>query len=533
MPALSLSTIPSGETPGRDRAPDDLPSGSVGSWLLGASIVIASVFAFAEIDSQRTVKVAAVIAGSAVTISLVPWLWVAWMERRARWLQTFRLMPIAIGLIAAAQLAATVIDLDKNDDSLAPIWVDLLRLLGVSVAVFAIIRGSISSRRSRRRSLYRAFRIPAATTLAITVIVLIAVPVASTRTLSNSTANWLLAALLIAAPTFIAIKHAIGISSAKPDDILPHQALAIGWGAVAVGFTGVAVDRLFQSQVVSPRTNWAFLPALAFFTTAAIDVLGRRLERARASANEQSSSLSRTWLRVLAPSLIAAVATTLAAIQLVRSRDLESALIAAIALSIALAIVLQQAVTHVRLTRAATRFEQTRIELAMQATVDPVTGLPNRRALDARIGEEVERAIRYKQPLSLCFVDLDYFKEVNDVYGHATGDAVLREVATILRRTARGIDFVGRYGGEEFVILLPGTWSGDGTILGDRLRRAVSHHAFNANGTQPIRLTISVGIAGLPEHAQSAESLCKCADTAVYQAKRAGRNHVTLFDPTT
>lgn len=531
MPALLLTTIPSGAPPGHDQGGDDVHAGSLLTWLLGASIVVAAVFALAEINSQRTVNIAAVIAGSTVTISLVPWLWVTWMERRTRWVHIFRLMPIAIGVIAAAQLAATVIDLDTTDDALAPSWVDLLRVIGVSIAVFAVVRESVPSRRSRRRSYYRALRAPVAATLAVTLSVLIAVPVVSARTLSGSAGSWLLCAGLIAGPTFIAMTHLLRISAAKSDDILPHQVLAVGWVAVAVGFTGVAVDRLLGSQIATPRTNWSFLPALAFLTAAAIDVLERRFERELPASNERTLAPSKTWLRILAPLLIAAIATTFAAVQLVRSRELGSVFVAAVALSIALAILLQQTVAHVRLARAASRFEQTRVELAMQATVDPVTGLPNRRALDARLSEEVERAIRYKQPLSLCFVDVDHFKDVNDVYGHATGDYVLREVATMLRRTARGIDFVGRYGGEEFVMLLPGTWSVDAITLGDRVRRAVSHHAFNTNGTQPIRLTISVGIAGLPEHAQTGESLRDCADTAVYHAKRAGRNQVTLFDP--
>jgi diguanylate cyclase (GGDEF)-like protein len=217
--------------------------------------------------------------------------------------------------------------------------------------------------------------------------------------------------------------------------------------------------------------------------------------------------------------------------QLVNPKGWQSAIIAGIALLVAMRVLVDQVVTQTRNRRAAKRLEQARLELATQASVDPVTGLPNRRALDDRLAEEVERALRYKQPLSLCFIDLDHFKNVNDEHGHAAGDAALAQVGAILRRTARGIDFVGRFGGEEFVVLVPGTWSEDAATLGERLRRAVAESTFDLGGNRSVRLTISVGIAGLPEHASDGHALNGYADKALYAAKRAGRNQVVLFDP--
>jgi diguanylate cyclase (GGDEF)-like protein len=194
-------------------------------------------------------------------------------------------------------------------------------------------------------------------------------------------------------------------------------------------------------------------------------------------------------------------------------------------------ILLRQTLAQTNSARAAKQLEQARLELATRANIDPVTGLPNRRALDDRLAEEVERAQRYRQPLSLCFIDLDRFKQINDDHGHAAGDAALRQVGSLLRRTARGIDFVGRFGGEEFVVLVPGTWSVDAATLGERLCRAVAETSFDLTDDQTIRLTISIGIAGLPEHAQDAGSLNECADKALYTAKRSGRNQVVLYEP--
>jgi diguanylate cyclase (GGDEF)-like protein len=229
--------------------------------------------------------------------------------------------------------------------------------------------------------------------------------------------------------------------------------------------------------------------------------------------------------------VIVITAVSVAVGQLADSKGWETAIIAGGALLVAMYFLVEQLATQSRNARAAKRLEQTRLELATQASVDPVTGLPNRRALDDRLAEEVERALRYKQPLSLCFIDLDHFKSVNDGHGHAAGDAALAQVGSILRRTARGIDFVGRFGGEEFVVLVPGTWSEDAATLGERLRRAVAESTFNLEGNQPVRLTISIGIAGLPEHALDAQTLNEHADKALYVAKRSGRNQVVLFEP--
>jgi diguanylate cyclase (GGDEF)-like protein len=170
-------------------------------------------------------------------------------------------------------------------------------------------------------------------------------------------------------------------------------------------------------------------------------------------------------------------------------------------------------------------------ELERQALSDSVTDLPNHRLLVARLAEEVERAHRFKQPLSVCFVDVDAFKQINDTHGHQVGDEVLREIGSMLRANARQIDIVARYGGEEFVILLPGTWSDDALIFAERLREAIAITTLRVQQDIEVRLSVSVGVAGLPEHANDRDSLLKRADDAAYVAKRSGRNQVHLYNP--
>ncbi|MFL5761629.1 MAG: diguanylate cyclase [Thermomicrobiales bacterium] len=170
-------------------------------------------------------------------------------------------------------------------------------------------------------------------------------------------------------------------------------------------------------------------------------------------------------------------------------------------------------------------------ELERLALSDSITELPNHRALIARLTEEVERARRFKQPLSVCFVDVDAFKQINDTHGHQVGDDVLREIGAMLRANARQIDIVGRYGGEEFVLLLPGTWTDDAQAFAERLRESVAITTFSPQADVEVRLSVSVGVAGLPEHASDRDALLKRADDAVYVAKRSGRNQVSLFNP--
>lgn len=168
-------------------------------------------------------------------------------------------------------------------------------------------------------------------------------------------------------------------------------------------------------------------------------------------------------------------------------------------------------------------------QLERLANIDLLTQLPNRAALNSRLAEEMERAVRYEQPLSVCFIDIDHFKSVNDRYGHFAGDLVLREVATSLEQTARSIDFVGRFGGEEFVVIAPGTWSEDARVLGERLRTQVEKLVLAGIDTEPFEITISIGIAGFPEHAESLQLIMERADEALYRSKEYGRNRVTLW----
>lgn len=169
--------------------------------------------------------------------------------------------------------------------------------------------------------------------------------------------------------------------------------------------------------------------------------------------------------------------------------------------------------------------EQDLSALRAVAELDDLTGLPLRGALRRRLEEEVERAIRYRQPMCVCFIDIDYFKDINDRYGHAAGDLVLARVGETIRTTLRTPDFVARYGGEEFVVIAPATWSEDARVLGARLQAALSAASY---GDLDVELTVSIGVAGVPEHATTADVVLHRADLALYRAKFAGRNRIEI-----
>ncbi|HQY30253.1 MAG TPA: GGDEF domain-containing protein [Thermomicrobiales bacterium] len=158
------------------------------------------------------------------------------------------------------------------------------------------------------------------------------------------------------------------------------------------------------------------------------------------------------------------------------------------------------------------------------ADLDDLTGLPRRGALRRRLDEEVERAIRYRQPMCVCFVDIDHFKRVNDTWGHQAGDQVLLQVGQTIRNTLRTPDFVARYGGEEFVVIAPGTWSEDARVLGTRVQQALAGVEYGL----PIDVTVSIGIASVPEHGTTADIVLARADHALYVAKFTGRNRVEV-----
>lgn len=158
---------------------------------------------------------------------------------------------------------------------------------------------------------------------------------------------------------------------------------------------------------------------------------------------------------------------------------------------------------------------------------DGLTGLFNHRHIQIVLHEEFERAKRTGEPVTIIMFDLDHFKQVNDTYGHQVGDRVLRESAGILRGSAREIDKLGRYGGEEFIAILPGTDMGEGCIFAERVRRRLESHAFPLGDHPPIHMTISAGITTFPAHAASEPAdLVRRADEALYSAKTAGRNRV-------
>lgn len=175
------------------------------------------------------------------------------------------------------------------------------------------------------------------------------------------------------------------------------------------------------------------------------------------------------------------------------------------------------------------RVVPSRAELEMLAKRDALTGLYNRHALQEQLSAELARATRYHHPLSLVMLDIDHFKRINDTYGHSAGDACLRYVARLMRSCCRGQDFAARFGGEEFVVIMPHTDVDGAVHFAERLRLEVQQSSIRY-GKSSFHCTVSAGVAGLTESRSQPESLIEAADKALYQAKGAGRNRVCRAD---
>jgi diguanylate cyclase (GGDEF)-like protein len=183
-------------------------------------------------------------------------------------------------------------------------------------------------------------------------------------------------------------------------------------------------------------------------------------------------------------------------------------------------------------SHAAIALENARLHriVERQALVDGLTGIANRRQCEDAMTHEIARAERLGSTLTLVLADLDDFKAVNDAHGHAVGDDVLRKFAAALRSTVRDSDLAGRWGGEEFLLLLPGADATGGALLADRVREAFSERAFAGRDGEPVTVTCSFGVA---QHRAGGDEreLFASADRALYRAKRAGKNRVELEAP--
>jgi len=167
------------------------------------------------------------------------------------------------------------------------------------------------------------------------------------------------------------------------------------------------------------------------------------------------------------------------------------------------------------------------------SVTDELTQLFNRRHFHTQIDVEIQRALRYNRPLSLILLDIDYFKKVNDEHGHQVGDAVLVDIASILRSNVRKEDVVARYGGEEFVVILPEIDVKGAYIVGEKLRRLIENHIFEVTDRKKFKTTASFGVSSMSqlpaESPDKAQQIIKQADIALYEAKKGGRNLVALF----
>ena len=182
--------------------------------------------------------------------------------------------------------------------------------------------------------------------------------------------------------------------------------------------------------------------------------------------------------------------------------------------------------TQIRKKRYTERLRDN-VQLSIEmAITDALTGLYNRRYMETHVGTLVDQAISRGKPLSVLILDIDYFKSINDTHGHDAGDDVLQDFAIRIRKSIRGIDLACRYGGEEFVVVMPETDMAVATMVAERLRRRIASEPFPIQkGARSVEVTISIGIAALGPD-DNAAAVIKRADQALYRAKRDGRNRV-------
>ena len=175
------------------------------------------------------------------------------------------------------------------------------------------------------------------------------------------------------------------------------------------------------------------------------------------------------------------------------------------------------------------RAQKQRKELEEKLLIDPLTGILNRRGYEKRIAEEFERYRRYGHVVSLVVFDVDRFKEVNDFYGHSTGDSCLKTIAQYMRSAVRKSDTPARYGGDEFVLILPGIGRKEAAVVAEKIRRLVEQIRFIYKGSK-LSLTLSIGVAEIQPDDEKPEDLFNRADQALYRAKQDGRNRVRIYE---
>lgn len=176
----------------------------------------------------------------------------------------------------------------------------------------------------------------------------------------------------------------------------------------------------------------------------------------------------------------------------------------------------EMVVAHVRDITERRSMEET---IKYMAAHDPLTELFNRREMDRLLAESIERANRYRQSLSILMIDIDHFKQINDTYGHPVGDRALCHFSALLKRVVRNLDYVGRYGGEEFLVILPDTDLSKAEETALRIHHQIGKDPLIVDPDKRIRLQASTGIAGYPDHGSSGEALIRAADRAMYSAK--------------
>jgi len=160
--------------------------------------------------------------------------------------------------------------------------------------------------------------------------------------------------------------------------------------------------------------------------------------------------------------------------------------------------------------------------------IDDMTGLHNIRSFNNTLTAEIIQSTRYKRIFSILMIDADNLKEVNDRYGHEAGNRLIKALSNTIKSCLRESDTLARYGGDEFIALLPETDSDNALGVGDKIRKAIENTAFDMEGNQ-IKATASIGIASFPKHAENTDSLLHKVDRAMYQSKNSGRNKVTLY----